>query len=302
MKVCYLIQSHNNPEQVCRLARIIKISSPNCQVLISHDFSTSYLDIAPLSDLSGVDLIKRNKPPIRSEYSFFEVYLEALDWLFEHSSDFDWLVYLSGQDYPTQPLSKFEEFLSNTEYDAFIQHWKTGPWHPQNRGYTRFYYQYYFYIPKWLHPVVKKISRINQIQSIIHIFTTFGMRVGVKSFSIPFNDNFVCYGNVTWCSISRKCLKYLKEFLRNNPKLVNYYKRTIAPEESIIATVLANNKSFNLCDNDMRYVVIGDRQTGHYKIMTIEDYPNMTNGNFYFARRFDPNSEILDLLDPKILS
>lgn len=302
MKVCYFIQSHNNPEQICRLVKTIKKISPNCQVLISHDFSTSYLDISPLRDFSGVDLIERNRPPVRSEYSFFEVYLEAINWLFDHNSDFDWLIYLSAQDYPTQPLSKFEDFLRKTEYDAFIQHWKTGPWHPQNRGYTRFYYQYHFYTPKWLHPVVKKFSRINQIQSMVHIFTTFGMRVGIKSSRIPFNDDFICYGNVTWCIISRKCLEYLRNFLSNNPQLIDYYKKTIAPEESIIATVLANNKSFKLCNNDMRYSVTGDRQNGYCKTLTMEDYPLLSNENFYWARKFEPNSEILDLLDRKILS
>jgi len=29
-------------------------------------------------------------------------YLDALDWLFSHQIDFDWLINITGQDYPTQ--------------------------------------------------------------------------------------------------------------------------------------------------------------------------------------------------------
>lgn len=305
MKVCYFIQSHTAPEQVCRLARVIRQSSPNSQVLISHDFSTSPLDITSLDGLSAVNLIRREQPTVRGDYSLFQVYLDAINWLFEHQASFDWLVYLSGQDYPTQPLSKLEYLLENTDYDGFLKHWKAGPWHPGKKGFNRYYYQYYFNLPQKSHELAKKFSRLNQLQSLVHIYTGCRKLIGVRAFSNPFSEKFICYGNLVWSMLSRSCVQYLRSFLQDNPALVAYYQKTVMPEESILASVLANSKLFNLCDDDKRYAIStsGGALAGYYQTLTVQDYPAIANGDFYFARKFDlkQGSEMLDLLDTKIL-
>ena len=71
-KVLYFIQSHKDPEQVCRLVSLIKRSSSNAQVIISHNFSSSYLDLSSLKQFSGIYLIKRDKSARRGDDSVFE--------------------------------------------------------------------------------------------------------------------------------------------------------------------------------------------------------------------------------------
>jgi hypothetical protein len=44
--------------------------------------------------------------------------LNAVNWLFEKNSNFDWLINLTGQDYPTQTLSETEDFLAKTDCDG----------------------------------------------------------------------------------------------------------------------------------------------------------------------------------------
>ena len=51
MKVCYLIQTYKNPEQIYRLVRTIKESTPDSYILISHNFAAQDLDVRPLQDL-----------------------------------------------------------------------------------------------------------------------------------------------------------------------------------------------------------------------------------------------------------
>ena len=122
MKVVYLIQTYRNPEQIYRLVRIIKQSSPNSYVLISHDFTGCNLSPAPLRELSGVELIKTQIKGRRGQFSLVQTYLDAINWLFSRNVKFDWLCYLSSQDYPTQHLSKIEKFLTETSYDGFLEY------------------------------------------------------------------------------------------------------------------------------------------------------------------------------------
>lgn len=69
MKVCYFIQTHKNPEQIYRLVRIIKHSSPTAKILINHNFEHSYLDISPIKNLLDVHLLKNDFRLIRANFS-----------------------------------------------------------------------------------------------------------------------------------------------------------------------------------------------------------------------------------------
>ena len=79
MKVLYFIQSHKNPAQIYRLVKVIKESSPNSLVLLSHDFSSCELDRGELEQFSGVELIERHRPARRGDDSVLNIYLEAIE-------------------------------------------------------------------------------------------------------------------------------------------------------------------------------------------------------------------------------
>jgi hypothetical protein len=143
MKVCYFIQAHNYPEQVHRLVRTIKKSSPNSLIVIGYDFTNSSINMNALKDLSDVFLLKSNFIIKRGEFSMLQPYLNVIDWLFKENLEFDWLVYLSGQDYPIQSVNEIEKKLLETKYDGFIQYCDLLS--PENdwNWKDRYFYQYY---------------------------------------------------------------------------------------------------------------------------------------------------------------
>ncbi|PPS43126.1 beta-1,6-N-acetylglucosaminyltransferase [Chroococcidiopsis sp. TS-821] len=301
--ICYFIQSHKNPEQILRLVRVIKQSSPHSQVLINHDFSTSYLDLSSLGHYSGIDLIKRKKPAKRGDASLLMMYLEAVDWLLTNRPNFEWLVCLSGQDYPTQPISTIEKFLSQTEYDGFIRYWDVLS--PESlwgkAGEKRFFGQYVS-LPEWTSWFLRKLGRIEPFTPLL-VQWRFSL-LGLKARSHPFNEQFKCYGGWYWHTLSKKCVKYLREYLNEHPELFKYYQKTLAPEESIVQTVLVNSQKFNLCNDDKRYVEFpADIRSGNARLLTTEDYPQITCGDFHFARKIDSqyDRQLLDMLDERIL-
>lgn len=307
MKVCYFLQTHKNPEQIYRLVRTIKKSSPTSQILIGHDFTSSDLDITPLQALSDVHLLKIEFRPLRGDFSLIQPYLNAINWLHESNSDFEWLVYLSGQDYPTQSLSKIDDFLSQTEYDGFITHWNVFseecPW-DNEKVFKRYFCKYWRIPGRYTYNLLLKIQKLWFIKKFtpFQFYLTYGSLVGVPNKFTPFNDKFICYGGRQWHTLSRKCVEYIRQFVNNRPEIVNFYQKTVCSDESFIQTILVNSHLFKLCSDDKRFIEIAKNWGGHPLILTKQDYATLTNGNYYFARKFDPkqDAEILDMLDTVI--
>lgn len=92
-------------------------------------------------------------------------------------------------------------------------------------------------------------------------------------------------------------------FAKQNPDIINYYKKTIFPDESFIVTILVNSKLFNLCNDYKRYMDWTNSRQGHPCILTVKHYSIITNHNIHFARKLNINydSKILDMLDARIL-
>jgi hypothetical protein len=304
MKACYFIQSHKNPEQIYRLVRTIKKSSPTSQVLVGHDFTSCHLDMTPLADLSEVDLLRGDIFSRRGEFSLLQPYLNAINWLFEHNSNFDWLIYLSGQDYPTQPLSQVEAFLSQTKYDGFMQYWSVGY---KSRicnldDIKRYFFQYYS-LPEWTKLPVKVMAKIPLQFSPIQFYGSYGSLIGIRAKNHPFNENFICYRGSQWQILSRKCVNFLKEYIDEHPQLVDFYQKTIVPDESFVQTIILNNNFFNICKDDKRYSDFSETRHGHPRVLTSKDYSTITSGKYFFARKLDINQDpkLFDLLDKKVL-
>jgi hypothetical protein len=305
MKVCYFLQTHTNPEQIYRLVRVIKNSSPNALVIVSHDFEKCNLGVAELEKWSGVSVLRGKGG--RGNFLIVQRLLDAIDWLFDQKIEFDWLVNLTGQDYPVQPIEQFEQSLSSTKYDGFIEY--INVFSPQckwgaREGYTRYYFRYTSLVnnlPNWLKNSLRPIKAINYIQPFFRVNFAYGITFGLKT-TAPFTDNFICYGGSFYWTLSRKCINYFHEFYRKNPDFIDYYKKVCVSDESLFQTILVNSKLFNFCNDNKRYYDYSKTRNGHPRTLITEDYQSIVKSEKYFARKFDPNidSDILDLLDTKI--
>ena len=306
MKVCYLIQTYKNPDQIYRLVRLIKKQSPDSQVIVSHDFSNCNLDVTALQSLPGVQVFPGQGG--RGDFATVQRYLDAVDWLLSNKVDFDWLINITGQDYPIQSLSEIEHFLAATNYDGFIEYFpvfsKESHWSIKE-GYSRYLHRYkqlVLDLPEWQKELLNPLKVINYIQPFFRINFSYGITLGVRS-SAPFQENFICYGGAFYCTLSQKCIQYLNEFAKANPDVVDYYRNVAIPEESFIQTVLVNSRLFNLCNDCKRYFDFSETRNGRPRTLTTNDYPSLVESQLHFARKFDltQDSNILDLLDSRIL-
>lgn len=306
MKICYLILSHKNSKQICRMVHAIKESSPNSLIIVSHDVVNCPWDAAEIQNLPGVYVLFVKGG--RGDFATVQNYLEAVDWLLSNNISFDWLMNLSGQCYPIQPLSKLEKFLSETSYDGFIEHFQVlseqSPWGIK-RGYSRYFYKYrrlWNGIPEWQQDLLKPLKLINLIQPFFRINFCYGVTLGVKT-QTPFNNEFICYGGAFFQILSRQCIQYLHDFAKENRDVLNHYRTVEATDESCIQTIILNNKSFNICNDCKVYYDFSGVGNGHPRILSTKDYEMLIHSGKYFARKFDINAdnEILDLFDARVL-
>lgn len=306
MKNCYLILSHKDPKQIYRLIRRIKTSSPDSYILLSHDSKNCDIDVPKLKKIPGVYVQFANAD--RGDFSLVQNYFSAVDWLLKNNIDFDWLIKLSAQDYPTQPISQLENTITKTKYDGFMEYFQVfsseSHWSIKE-GSGRYLYRYKkvpLSIPKWLFSMLKVCRIVNHVQNFFRLDFEYGLRIGVRQKSI-FDRDFQCYGGLFFTMLSKRCVLYLDEFYKNNPQIIEYYKETLIPEESLIQTILINSKKFNFYNECKHYINFDNSIHGHPKILTEKDYHAMTQDNYYFARKFDRevDSKILDILDRRLL-
>lgn len=299
MTVLYFIQSHKNPEQIYRLLEAIE-QSADALILLSHDFSSCDLDLKRLARFSRIEVLKRYRSARRGDDSVLQIYFDAVNWLYEHHCDFDWLVCLSGQDYPIRPIAEIEEFLATTEYDGFMRHWEIlsdDSLLGKAAGRKRFFAQY-ITLPQWSKWWLRKMCYVEPFIPGLKVQWRFAA-IGLEARATPFNEQFKCYGGWYWNTLSRKCLDYLRNYLQEYPEVWQYYRQTLAPEESLPATVLVNSQQFNLCNDSLRYLKFPASLFGYARSLTVADYPELVRSQAHFARKLDleSDSEIFDLLD-----
>jgi hypothetical protein len=305
-RVVYFVQSHRAPAQVARLVRTLKTGSPEARVVVGHDGRSCRLTRGDLPELPGVELFAVEGAVERGELSLLHPYFQAIDRLRSEGADYDWLVYLSGQDYPTQPLARSEARLAASERDGFLRFWEAfrpdNPWGRRRQGRFRYAFRYFRLAAGWA-PWLKAFHRLSPLRPLVHVHLTYGPHLGLRRLSTPFRDGFVCYAGSQWTTLSRSAVELVAETVDRRRDLVDYYRRTICSDESLVQTILVNDGRFRLENDNLLYVDMAGSRTGSPRTLGVADLAELTSGRYHFARKFDPgfDSEVLDRLDEHVL-
>ncbi|MGH3437035.1 MAG: hypothetical protein ACRDRN_11280 [Sciscionella sp.] len=317
VRVCYYLQSHTLPSQLTRLVKVIKDGSPNSVVLISHDAAGPPLDIARLEAMPGVHVFV--EPGGYGDFSHLDRYFAAIDWLTEHEVAFDWLENITGQDYPLRPIAEIEHTLAHSDVDGYLLY---APVFPDRMppgadlgagahfdltdtsdATVRYLYRHRrFGRPttakqRWLRPLMG----LNLLQPWIRLSLAFSA-AGVRRKEVPFTDAFLCYGGWFFSTLSVACVHYVREFARDNPEIVDFFRTTLAPEEVFLQTVLVNSGKFRFDHNARRYIDLTNSRNNHSKVLGVGDLDAMLASGAHWARKFNPaqDGEVLDILDAHI--
>lgn len=260
-KLLFFITSHKNPSQVVRLVNALKQSCPDAAILIHHDPAGAPLDQTQLFTAQDVYLLN---DPIRvgwGEFSVVESELRGIEWLMQTGLNFDWLVLLSGQDYPLRPLAELQTHLDTASYDGFLEYFSINNppdtiwnWNAHS-GIERYHY-YYLTVNPALKVLFFKLYRLVNWQPWLRVKAgRFGAKIAFKRRHSIFSNTFTCYAGSQWHTLNHRCVQYVYDFIKSNPKFIDYYRYTMVPDESFFQTILANNPDLKLCNENLRYIV-----------------------------------------------
>jgi len=302
--VAYFLQTHRDPEQIYRVLSRLRQGSPGAPIVVRHDFAACELDEAPLKRL-GVHLMRTPGPLVRGTYvGQFQPYLDAVEWLEREGIAYEWLASLSAQDYPVQPVAKIEADLAAAVCDGFIRYWDVrspeSPW-SWRKARMRYWYRYRRFSPG-AEPWMRAFRRVTKILP-LHFYLDYGAVFGVRALRTPFHEGFRCYGGYAWYTLRRQATLYLRDFLAGHPEVWRHYQTVMAPEESVVQTVLVNSGRFDLVNDSLRYIDYRNAIRGAPRVLTVADLPELASGRYHFARKFDLriDREVLDRIDRELL-
>jgi hypothetical protein len=308
--VAYLVFSHRSPAQTARLIRRLRAHGEGSHVVLHHDDSGTQFDPRELRDINNVHLVPP-RPITWQSFSHVEAILRIIRWTIDRLS-VDWLILLSGQDYPIRPVPEIEAFLSQTQYDGFV---KARPVVSANgvdrEGFRRYFYRYYR-VPGSNRLVAGArpgggaetvARRAREAQPAISLKSSpSGIYVGFRRIRTPFSERFRCYRGSTWFTIRSSAAIAVARFVDAHRDYVEHYRRTRSSAESFINTILLNSPHLSVFPDHLRYIRF--RGGAHPEVLRSQDLEEVLSSGKHFARKFDTTVDplILDLIDERVHS
>lgn len=298
--VCYQVHSHHAPAQVERLVRHLVRASTGAVVLVSHDVRGEPLDARALERIGDVHVLHARGG--YGDFSHVDRWVDASRWLDTHGVDYDWMVTVSGQDYPVRPLAQVECELRASAVDGYVEHFpvfgRSSRW-PRRRGRIRYLYRHHRLpgMPGGARAVLRLASAVSLVQPLLALNAAYGT-IGVRA-PTPLGPDFPLFGGSFFTTLRRECVEYVRAFYEQRPAVVRYFRGTLAPEEVYFQTVLLASGRFTLSGDCKRFFDFASGDGARPRLLDMVDLPALLSSGAHFARKFDVGYDtgILDALD-----
>lgn len=295
MSTVYVVLSHRQPDQVLRLARTLRTGSPSCTLVLHHDDRHVGLDETALAALGRVERVLPPTPVAWGWTSQLDMLVRCLRHALDRV-DFEWLVVLSGQDYPIRPLEVSERELRERPWDAYVERVPVAPpsW---SRTEADEFARRYFYRYRPIRPPGPVLRRV--VSAARPLLTLrempWGTVLGVRGRRLSEHTQ----RGADWLTLSRAAVEAVVD---GDPVLMRHYRRALMPTESYPHTVLHTTVGMQL-SGDTRRFTRWDPGSPNPAVLGVDDLDAMLASGNDFARKFDPDvdARVLDELDRVVL-
>lgn len=294
MRIVYIILAHNHPKQVRRLIK--RLAAPEVSFVIHLDKKMSWFGYWSLKRyVANIDRVFFTTKRVRVYWgtmSVVDATLHAIDTALEYVADFDYALLVSGTHYPIKTNQQILSHLETHRGKIFFDHTvvpSTDRWHNVQGGLNRIKYRFYF-----------RGKGYETRKEIVHgLFRPYipGEKRLLEGFDI--------YGGGQWWTLSKESLVYARDFLKRNPSFLEFFRYKIdIPDEMFFQTLFLNSlyKDLVISDN-LTYIEWSKKDACHPKILTVEDFKQISESTAFFARKFvgDKSLHILDRIDRELL-
>lgn len=280
MRLTYLVLAHRYPDQVVRLIR--RLATPSSSFLLHWDARSSASDLDHIVTAIGPDVRLRLVPRVKcywGTYSIVDAILAGLHQACTQGDSFDYLVLMSGQDYPIKSTDRIEEFFVKKDGGSIIHHLPFPMPHWDDGGWDRVGLRHY---PPGNHAYI----RTRLAKSVLPRRT--------------FPESLRPYGGAHLWALARDAAFYLDDYSRSHPDILRYFELVRFPCEIYIQSVLGNAPFADSLQNDTLHFEEWDRDG---LVLLNSDMPSLSSTWHLFARKFDCTVDcgVLDEIDAALL-
>jgi len=299
MKIAYIILAHKLPEQLVRLVRALNTDTASFFIHIDKktDAETCRKMTVPLSEYKNVYFLERFAR-YYGDFNHVRPTLDGIRKLLELGLEYDYVILLTGQDYPIKSNAQIRKTLNESEGKSFMEYFSLPDkhWENENGGLDRIVY-FYLHWRGWEFPFLKKTRLFGFIPD-----SLWSIMEKLLPMRRNFPGNYRLYGGSSYWCLSRECIEYLDIFVRQNSAFVKFFEHVKIPDETFFQTVLMNSPlKDTIVNNNLRYIVWGNSR--HPLTLRQRDFQDFMNTDNLFARKFDisVDRDVLDMIDQSIL-
>jgi hypothetical protein len=297
--IAFLVASHTRPAQLARLAGRLLGDAERARVVVHHDPTGAPLDRARLAH-PRLDFVPDPVPVRWGDFSQVAMFLRGARHALA-AAPFDWLVTLSGQDYPLRPVAELEAFLAATGRDGFIEGAAVAvpPLAHRLAGRADEFARRYLYRWRAVAPGARRRAATAAWPRRLQRDLPDGrLLVGTPRLRLPFDAAFRCYRGADWVTLSRRAVVAAVAAADARPDLVAHYRATVLPTESFLHTLLHNDPGLDLSHDYARFTRWRPG-SAHPEVLTRADLEALRASPAFFARKFDVevDAAVLDALD-----
>lgn len=224
MSIAYLILAHNNP---CHFRQLLcALASPTSEFFVHIDKKTK-VDFTHELSADVVHFVTNRIEVHWGDFSLVEATLALINQALHNPRNFDRIVLLSGADYPVRSASYIETFFKTYCDTEFINVVKM-----PSEAAGKPLYRLTLYWHNANETLIKSATR----------------RLLCKLRLIPRERNFkkalsglTPYAGSQWWALTRGACEYIEQFCSANPKIVNFFRNTLVPDEMFFQTVIGNS-------------------------------------------------------------
>lgn len=304
-KIGFVVLSHNEPGQVLRLVKALNAVFGDPAIVCHHDFGKCWLDEAIFP--ANVRFVH---PHLGTGWGDINVPLATLRAfsLLKAYAQPDWFVLLSGSDYPIRPAADIVADLSNSNFDAFLDHrevlYRTvppgqtaGDWGFGRPSWIPLAYDRYCAVPLfwWPRPSKKLLfSGAFPLQRRYVFIRNPSILRWIQS-----GRPSRIYGGDFWFQANQRAIDRLLND-PSVPELERYYARRRNVDESFFHTVLCSQPDLRICKDNKRYEDWSS-DGKHPKWLQLSDVPKILASGAHFARKFRPDGVVQEFIDQTVL-
>ncbi|MEC5146094.1 beta-1,6-N-acetylglucosaminyltransferase [Chitinophaga sp. 212800010-3] len=279
MRIAHLILTYTDPHQTERMIK--RLSRENFDFYIHVD---KKFDIQPhlfLSELPNVYFIKNRT---KVDWAGFSTVMATISCIREIAATgirYDFINFLSGQDYPIKSAGYINDFLARHPGKQFlycrdiINEWQEGLIRLQGYYLTTFDFRGKYLVEKLINKILPKRK-------------------------IPYGLH--PYGGSMFWMLSMDAALHVADRMKEDKKLRRFFSFCWGSDEVVFQTILMNSTYKNNVINDNYRYIDWSMGGANPKILNTDDAEKLLQSDMLFARKFNINTnpEILDIIDEYI--